>query len=158
MTAPLLVIAAGGTGGHMFPAQALAEEMLARGWRVTLATDARGIRYANGFPKAVERRSTAAATVTQGSAMERMTAPFAIASGAARSLMAMHRDRPAVAQAGVDQLVQVMGRNVRRHADGNAGGAVRQQVGKRRRHDDRLLQGAVIVRAEVDRVLGQPFH
>ena len=34
MTAPLLVIAAGGTGGHMFPAQALAEVMLARGWRV----------------------------------------------------------------------------------------------------------------------------
>ena len=30
MAAPLLVIAAGGTGGHMFPAQALAEEMLAR--------------------------------------------------------------------------------------------------------------------------------
>ena len=32
---PLLVIAAGGTGGHMFPAQALAEVMLARGWRLT---------------------------------------------------------------------------------------------------------------------------
>ena len=40
---PLLVIAAGGTGGHMFPAQALAEAMLARGWRVRLSTDARGI-------------------------------------------------------------------------------------------------------------------
>ena len=38
--APLLVIAAGGTGGHMFPAQALAEAMLARGWRVRLSTDA----------------------------------------------------------------------------------------------------------------------
>ena len=50
---PLLVIAAGGTGGHMFPAQALAEEMLARGWRVRLATDARGARYAGGFPAAV---------------------------------------------------------------------------------------------------------
>ncbi len=29
MAAPLLIIAAGGTGGHMFPAQALAEAMLA---------------------------------------------------------------------------------------------------------------------------------
>ena len=48
--APLLVIAAGGTGGHMFPAQALAEVMLARGWRVRLSTDARGARYTGGFP------------------------------------------------------------------------------------------------------------
>jgi UDP-N-acetylglucosamine--N-acetylmuramyl-(pentapeptide) pyrophosphoryl-undecaprenol N-acetylglucosamine transferase len=54
VTAPLLVIAAGGTGGHMFPAQALAEEMLARGWRVALSSDARGARYAGGFPAAVE--------------------------------------------------------------------------------------------------------
>ena len=52
MTARLLVIAAGGTGGHMFPAQALAEEMLSRGWRVRLSTDARGARYAGGFPDA----------------------------------------------------------------------------------------------------------
>ena len=33
---PLLILAAGGTGGHIFPAQALAEEMLGRGWQVTL--------------------------------------------------------------------------------------------------------------------------
>ncbi|WP_370656497.1 glycosyltransferase, partial [Klebsiella pneumoniae] len=38
----LAVVAAGGTGGHMFPAQALAESLIARGWRVVLATDERG--------------------------------------------------------------------------------------------------------------------
>ena len=48
------MIAAGGTGGHMFPAQSLAEEMLARGWRVKLSTDDRGARYAGGFPDEVE--------------------------------------------------------------------------------------------------------
>ena len=94
--APLLVIAAGGTGGHMFPAQALAEEMLARGWRVALATDPRGARYAGGFPAAVERRATPAATFAQGSWLKRVTAPFAIAAGAAASVLAMRRDRPAV--------------------------------------------------------------
>jgi UDP-N-acetylglucosamine--N-acetylmuramyl-(pentapeptide) pyrophosphoryl-undecaprenol N-acetylglucosamine transferase len=36
-----IVIAAGGTGGHFFPAEALASELLARGRRVALLTDAR---------------------------------------------------------------------------------------------------------------------
>ena len=48
MAAPLALIAAGGTGGHMFPAQALAELLLAQGWRVKLSTDDRGARYAGG--------------------------------------------------------------------------------------------------------------
>jgi UDP-N-acetylglucosamine--N-acetylmuramyl-(pentapeptide) pyrophosphoryl-undecaprenol N-acetylglucosamine transferase len=80
----------------MFPAQALAEEMLGRGWRVALATDARGARYSAGFPRGVERRATAAATFAQGSAVERLAAPFAIAAGTAGSLRSMRRDRPAV--------------------------------------------------------------
>jgi UDP-N-acetylglucosamine--N-acetylmuramyl-(pentapeptide) pyrophosphoryl-undecaprenol N-acetylglucosamine transferase len=42
MTGGLVVLAAGGTGGHMFPAEALAREMLARGYRVALVTDRRG--------------------------------------------------------------------------------------------------------------------
>ena len=36
-----MVIAAGGTGGHFFPAEALAAELLRRGERVVLMTDAR---------------------------------------------------------------------------------------------------------------------
>ncbi len=48
--APLVVIAAGGTGGHMFPAQSFATEMIKRGWRVGLVTDDRGLRYAENFP------------------------------------------------------------------------------------------------------------
>ena len=36
-----IVIAAGGTGGHFFPAEALAAELIARGQRVALMTDAR---------------------------------------------------------------------------------------------------------------------
>ena len=47
---PLVVIAAGGTGGHMFPAEAFAHEMTARGWRVGLISDERGNRYAGNFP------------------------------------------------------------------------------------------------------------
>ena len=35
------VVAAGGTGGHLFPAQALAEALIARGWGIVLASDER---------------------------------------------------------------------------------------------------------------------
>jgi UDP-N-acetylglucosamine--N-acetylmuramyl-(pentapeptide) pyrophosphoryl-undecaprenol N-acetylglucosamine transferase len=57
----LCVVAAGGTGGHMFPAEALARELAARGWRVILATDHRGEQYAHAFP-AEERLALDAAT------------------------------------------------------------------------------------------------
>ena len=43
-----VVIAAGGTGGHLFPAEALAAALIARGHRIVLMTDARsgGLRSA----------------------------------------------------------------------------------------------------------------
>ncbi|MDJ0920123.1 MAG: UDP-N-acetylglucosamine--N-acetylmuramyl-(pentapeptide) pyrophosphoryl-undecaprenol N-acetylglucosamine transferase [Henriciella sp.] len=50
MTKPLVVIGAGGTGGHMFPAAAFAEEMASRGWFVGLISDDRGLRYGKDFP------------------------------------------------------------------------------------------------------------
>jgi UDP-N-acetylglucosamine--N-acetylmuramyl-(pentapeptide) pyrophosphoryl-undecaprenol N-acetylglucosamine transferase len=50
MTAPLVVLAAGGTGGHMFPAEALAGALIARGVRVTLLTDQRGQAFSESLP------------------------------------------------------------------------------------------------------------
>ena len=91
-----LVIAAGGTGGHMFPAQALAEEMLNRGWRVSLSTDARGARYAGAFPDAVTREVVRAATPARGGAVGKLTAPVLIARGVWDTFLAMRKDRPAV--------------------------------------------------------------
>ncbi len=45
-----IVIAAGGTGGHLFPAQALAHELQARGHEVHLMTDQRVNRHMAAFP------------------------------------------------------------------------------------------------------------
>lgn len=63
MSKKTVVIAAGGTGGHLFPAAAFAEEMRNRGWRVILMTDARGRRYAEHFP-AERIEDVAAASLT----------------------------------------------------------------------------------------------
>lgn len=43
-------MAAGGTGGHMFPAQALAECLSAQGWEIAMITDARGRKHACKIP------------------------------------------------------------------------------------------------------------
>ena len=48
---PLILLAAGGTGGHLFPAEALGVELIRRGLRVRLATDARALRYSGLFSK-----------------------------------------------------------------------------------------------------------
>lgn len=87
------VLAAGGTGGHLFPAQALAEVLTARGWQVVLATDKRGDQYAHDFP-AQERLALNAATANNPVAM--VGAVFKIFSGVAQARSAFARLKPSV--------------------------------------------------------------
>lgn len=93
---PLLVIAAGGTGGHMFPAQALAEAMLAKGWRVKLSTDARGARYTGSFPEQVEIEEVASATFARGGLAAKAIVPFRILGGILGAVLKLRKDRPLV--------------------------------------------------------------
>lgn len=50
MSKPVVMIAAGGTGGHLFPAFALTEELKRRGFDVDLVTDVRADQYGIKFP------------------------------------------------------------------------------------------------------------
>lgn len=59
-----VVLAAGGTGGHIFPAEALAEVLLAKGERVVLVTDHRFGHYKSGALSNIEIRTIHAGTVT----------------------------------------------------------------------------------------------
>ncbi len=50
MSKGIILLAAGGTGGHLFPAEALAHELKSRGYSVHLVTDSRAERFAGKFP------------------------------------------------------------------------------------------------------------
>ncbi|MEE3100608.1 MAG: UDP-N-acetylglucosamine--N-acetylmuramyl-(pentapeptide) pyrophosphoryl-undecaprenol N-acetylglucosamine transferase, partial [Pseudomonadota bacterium] len=71
-----------------------AQEMLRRGWRVTLTTDDRGARYAGGFPAAVTVKPVRSATFARGGAAAKLAAPFLIGLGLWETLRWFRRDRP----------------------------------------------------------------
>lgn len=80
----------------MFPAQALAEAMLAKGWLVKLSTDARGARYTGGFPPEVEIETLSSATFSRGGLFAKLLVPFRIVGGILSAVVKMSRDKPAV--------------------------------------------------------------
>ena len=94
-TEKLVIIAAGGTGGHMFPARAFAEEMRARGWRTALISDARGLRYAADFP-ADWKEEIEAASPNFRKPWTLPGAALKINAGISRARALMKRSRPAL--------------------------------------------------------------
>ena len=90
---PLAVVAAGGTGGHMFPAEALARELNDRGWDVVLASDKRGAAYAENFP-AIERLSLEAATFKKSDPIGMARAAIKIGLGIMQARKAFKRLKP----------------------------------------------------------------
>jgi UDP-N-acetylglucosamine--N-acetylmuramyl-(pentapeptide) pyrophosphoryl-undecaprenol N-acetylglucosamine transferase len=66
MTASRILLAAGGTGGHMFPAEALARALLARGLAVDLATDERGGGFGDRLPQVKVHRISSGGVAGKG--------------------------------------------------------------------------------------------
>ena len=91
----LAVVAAGGTGGHLFPAEALARALIARGWRIVLATDSRGARFAEHFP-AEERLALEAATFQLSNPVGVARGLVRIATGVMQARKAFKRLKPNV--------------------------------------------------------------
>ncbi|MCC2098142.1 MAG: undecaprenyldiphospho-muramoylpentapeptide beta-N-acetylglucosaminyltransferase [Hyphomicrobiales bacterium] len=88
-----VLVAAGGTGGHLFPAQSLSAELQARGYVVDLITDERALRYGGEFP-ARAMHTIPAATPTGGSIVSKATAAMTLGWGTVRALMRLRRLKP----------------------------------------------------------------
>ena len=88
-----IVLAAGGTGGHLFPAQALADELRRRSMKVLLVTDERGLKWREHFPD-TELRHTVSGTVTRSGWGARLMGLLKLAVGTAQALALLTQKRP----------------------------------------------------------------
>ncbi|MBF9233592.1 undecaprenyldiphospho-muramoylpentapeptide beta-N-acetylglucosaminyltransferase [Microvirga alba] len=95
MTSPLILLTAGGTGGHLFPAEALANALKASGARVALATDKRANAYAGSFP-ADEIIEIPSATPSGRSLPQMAKAALLLSTGTLKAIPAIRRLKPAV--------------------------------------------------------------
>jgi UDP-N-acetylglucosamine--N-acetylmuramyl-(pentapeptide) pyrophosphoryl-undecaprenol N-acetylglucosamine transferase len=95
MVAPLILLAAGGTGGHLFPAEALSHALRAAGLRVALITDARAAVYASGFP-ADAIHPVPSATPSGRSPLALAGVGLKLAQGVLASMQVIRKLRPAL--------------------------------------------------------------
>lgn len=92
--APRVLLAAGGTGGHLFPAEALANALIARGCQVDLVSDDRAARYADRFPATLHQVTSG--TVTGSGFFGRLMGAFNIARGTRQCLKLIGTLKPDV--------------------------------------------------------------
>lgn len=92
---PFALLAAGGTGGHVFPAEALASVLMDRGWRLGLATDKRGRAY-GGTLGSLETFRVAAGGIAGRGLMSRLRAVGELALGVVQARAILKRERPDV--------------------------------------------------------------
>lgn len=92
---PLVVLTAGGTGGHVFPAESLAAELSARGYRLAFVTDNRGKGYSGVLGSLETHRVTAAQMLGRG-VIGKLLGAFQLLRGTLEARKILRQLRPAV--------------------------------------------------------------
>ncbi|MFT8895976.1 MAG: undecaprenyldiphospho-muramoylpentapeptide beta-N-acetylglucosaminyltransferase [Acetobacter sp.] len=106
-----IVIAAGGTGGHFFPAEALADVLVGRGYRVALMTDARAGKRTSGVFATADQFILPGAGVAGRGPIRALKGGLALLRGAneARSIMAKLRPAAVVGFGGYPSVPPLLG-------------------------------------------------
>ncbi len=89
-----IMLTAGGTGGHLFPALSLAQELARRGFDIDLITDMRGDRYGSSFP-AREIYQVPAATITGKNPVSIAKTVLKLGRGTAKARSILKKVKPA---------------------------------------------------------------
>ncbi len=92
-SARAILLAAGGTGGHLFPAAALAAALAKRGAEVELATDSRALKFGGDFP-ARAIHAFPSATTTEAGALAKARASLTLGAGLAAAAVKLSRIKP----------------------------------------------------------------
>lgn len=92
---PLIILTAGGTGGHIYPAEALAEELSRRGCRLMLVTDQRGLNNYHGTLGKIPNRSVLSGAVMGKSKWFKIKSLFKTAIGVLQCMYLLLKERPA---------------------------------------------------------------